>query len=188
MQPSGVRPAAAPVPVCHDRRKLPSLFLDSITTLRTLHSPRTPMRRRRNRDLAFNVVEEVRALLGGEVALSRNCVEEAVSISYGETLANRIALAQGGAEMWRVGFGVVFVGWKAGALVVAGVVVAGSSTRFSCGGDGGEEEGCEGEGVHGRFGRESGWEWCCVDFEKATGGVDGVLYTTVREAQVTRLQ
>lgn len=56
--------------------------------------------------------------------------------------------------MRRVGFGVVVVGWRAGAVMVAGVVVAGSSARFSCGGNGGEEERCDGEGVHGGVGVE----------------------------------
>jgi hypothetical protein len=56
--------------------------------------------------------------------------------------------------MRRVGFGVVLVGRKAGALVVAGVVVARASTGLGCGRDGGEEEGCDGEGVHGGLGVE----------------------------------
>lgn len=59
--------------------------------------------------------------------------------------------------MRRVGFGIVLVGWNAGALLVAGVVVAGSSTRLSCGGDSGEEECCDGEGVHGGVGVEGGF-------------------------------
>ena len=45
-----------------------------IPALHTVYNPLMSLRRRRNRNLAANVVEEVRASLGGEVVLSRNLV------------------------------------------------------------------------------------------------------------------
>jgi hypothetical protein len=89
--------------------------------------------------------------------------------------------------MRRVSFGVVLVGWKAGALVVAGVVVAGSSARLGCGGNGGEEERCDCEGLHGGLGVDV-WLVCCVGFEKVADGIGRVLYARAREAQETNLQ
>lgn len=77
-----------------------------------------------------------------------------MSVSYSKALAFSLALAQSGAELGRGGFEVVGVGWLAGAVMVARVVVAGDSTRFGRGGNGSEEEGCDGDGYHGRVGGE----------------------------------
>lgn len=106
------------------------------------------MWRRRCRDLAADVVEEIRASLRREVVLSWHGVKKTMSASHSETLASALALAQGGAELRRGGFEVVGVGWLAGAVMVARVVVAGNATGFGRGGNGGEEEGCDGEGLH----------------------------------------
>ena len=65
-------------------------------------------------------------------------------VSYSEAVASAFALAQGGAERRRSGFDVDVVGWHAGA-VMAGVVVARDSTRFSRGGSRGEEERSDGD-------------------------------------------
>jgi len=102
--------------------------------------------RRRRCDLAADVVEKVRASFRGEVVFGSLCVEKAVSVSYGEALAFALALAQGGAELRRVGFGVDGVGWLAGVAVMARVVIASPSTRLSGhGGTSGKEECCDSE-------------------------------------------
>lgn len=71
-----------------------------------------------------------------------------MSASYSEAVAFALALAQSGAELRRGGFEVVGVGWLAGAVMVTRVVVAGSSARLYRGGNGGDEESCDGEGLH----------------------------------------
>jgi len=128
---------------CYDHRKSHSAFIN--------HHPKLCVQlmslwRRRRCDLAADVVEKVRASFRGEVVLGWFCIEKAMSVSHSEALAFALALAQGGAELRRSGFGVDGVGWLAGVAVVAGVVIASSSARLS-GHDrtSGEEECCDSE-------------------------------------------
>ena len=73
--------------------------------------------------------------------------------------------------MRRGGFGVVGVGWRAGAFVVAGVVVASPSACLDRGGCSGDEESCDCERPHGGWSERVYLLGCCIDFEKVTGGV-----------------